>query len=216
MILDACIFDLNGTVLDDEGVYAESFRAVLKKLGVEVKDKYPHVLGIGVKENWPRLKSKYNFKTKKTFEELARETQNEYLKRLHEVTTTDGFEKFVSDIRSTDIPTALATSNDWWMCEEVLEKFNLEEYFDVVTTGEEVGHKKPNPDLFLTTADKLGVSRSGCLVFEDAEAGVTAALRAGMKVVGVVTDPDKEKMLEDASFIIGDFTKITPGLIKTI
>ena len=77
MKLSAVIFDLDGTVVADEDEYGEAFARVLKKLGVIVDSEYPHVGGIGVRENWPIFIKKYNIKTDKTIEELTLLTQKE-------------------------------------------------------------------------------------------------------------------------------------------
>src|SRR3970040_2908395 len=107
MIVSAVIFDLEGTVLDNEDEYGAAFRSVLRLLGKKVDKRYPHIGGIGVKENWPMLLSKYKIKTKRTLEELTRETQNEYLKRLGTVTFKKGFEKFIRDLKDSSISIAL-------------------------------------------------------------------------------------------------------------
>jgi len=72
--------------------------------------------------------------------------------------------------------------------EKFFDKFGLEEYFDVVTSAEEVSLNKPSPQIFLLTAEKLGLEPYECLVFEDSEAGVEAAHLAGMAVVGIAKD----------------------------
>lgn len=210
MKLAAVIFDLDGTVLDNEDEYGEAFRQVLKSLGKKVKAKYPHTAGIGVKENWPRLLAKYRLKTDRSVEELAQRTQSAYLKLLPKVESKKGFEKFIKDLKDSGIMTALATSNAWWIVEEVLEKLNLERFFDVVTTGEEVDYKKPDPDLFLLTAKKLGLEPDEILVIEDSQAGIEAAHRAGMKVVGMARNRKHAKELAGADLVVTSYLDLTP------
>ena len=65
-MISAVIFDLNGTVLSDEDEYGLAFKRVLETLGAEVESDQPHVSGIGVEENWPKLLKEYGVKTKKT------------------------------------------------------------------------------------------------------------------------------------------------------
>jgi len=210
MTLAAVIFDLDGTVLDNEDEYGLAFRKVLKSLGKRVDLKYPHTQGIGVKENWPLLLSKYKIKTKRTIEELTAQTQDAYLKLLPKVDIKKGFEGFISDLRSSGIATALATSNDWWIVDGVLAELKLERFFDVTTTGEEVDYKKPNPDLFFLTARKLGVEPENCLVIEDSPAGIEAAHRAGMKAVGIARDKKHAMALKEADLIIYNYRQLSP------
>ncbi len=204
----AVIFDLDGTVLDNEDEYGASFKKVLESLGATDVPDIPQVGGIGVKENWPILLEKYGVETKKSMEELAHETQEEYLKQLDKVTLKAGFEDYISSLRKAGIKTALATSNGWWVVDDVFEKLKLEKYFDIVTTGEEVEYKKPDPALFLLTADKLGVGPEDCLVIEDAASGIEAAKKAGMKVFAIARDPSHSRELANADKIVLKYTEL--------
>ncbi|KKR30781.1 hypothetical protein A2715_02100 [Candidatus Woesebacteria bacterium RIFCSPHIGHO2_01_FULL_39_32] len=209
MKLSAVIFDLDGTVVADEDEYGEAFARVLKKLGVIVDSEYPHVGGIGVRENWPIFIKKYNIKTDKTIEELTLLTQQEYKKLIPKVTLKDGFIEFVTALRESEILVALATSNTWDIVENIFDYLHIEKYFDSVTTGEEVSFKKPEPDIFLVALDKMGIEPERCLVFEDSESGIEAAKGAGMKVIGIYRDNKHLKTLNNADLLKDSFDKIS-------
>lgn len=214
-MISAVIFDLNGTVLSDEDEYGLAFKRVLVSLGADVESDQPHVSGIGVEENWPKLLKEYGVKTKKTTKELARETQNEYRKQIKNVTVREGFEEFVGSLKEDDIPTALATSNNWSMVDEVFRQLDIEQYFDVVTTREEVLFTKPDPEVFNLSAQKLQVDPNGCIVFEDSLAGIKAAKLAGMKPVGVAQDEKHAKTLKGVNLVIYDYNDVSADkLIK--
>lgn len=215
-MISAVIFDLNGTVLSDEDEYGLAFKRVLEALGAVVDSDQPHVSGIGVEENWPKLLKEYDIKTKKTTKELAIETQNEYRKQIEHVTVRDGFEEFVSNLKEDGIPIALATSNNWSMVDEVFQKLDIEKYFDVITTREEVLFTKPDPEIFILSAQKLQVDPNGCIIFEDSQAGIKAAKLAGMKSVGVAQDEKHAKTLKDAKLVIYDYNDISADkLVKS-
>ena len=209
MKLSAVIFDLDGTVVADEDEYGEAFARVLKKLGVIVDSEYPHVGGIGVRENWPIFIKKYNIKTDKTIEELTLLTQQEYKKLIPKVTLKDGFIEFVTALRESEILVALATSNTWDIVENIFDYLHIEKYFDSVTTGEEVSFKKPEPDIFLVALDKMGIEPERCLVFEDSESGIEAAKGAGMKIIGIYRDNKHLKTLNNADLLKDSFDKIS-------
>jgi HAD superfamily hydrolase (TIGR01509 family) len=212
----AVIFDLDGTVLANEDEYGAAFRIILARLGKKVNKAFPHVGGIGVKENWPILLSRYEIKTRKTIEELSRATQDEYLKLLRGVKVKRGFAEFIARLQKENISTALATSNDLWILEQVFEELSLDKYFKVTTTGEEVENKKPSPDLFLLTARKLGVNSRDCLVIEDSQAGIEAAKLSGMKVIGMARDATHAKSLIGADIVVGSFAEINIELIEKL
>lgn len=205
MNFEAVIFDLDGTVITNEDEYGQAFARVLKRLGVDTDEEYPHESGIGVEENWPKLIEKYNIDTKKTKQELAHETQQEYFNLIKEVDLQDGFLEFVKDLKGVGIKIALATSNSWSVVEKVFENLPIKKYFEVIVTGEEVDRKKPSPDIFLKTADKLNVLPAKCVVFEDSVAGVKAAKNAQMRVVGISRSEEHARQIKEADIVVSDF-----------
>ncbi|RLC30550.1 hypothetical protein DRH13_04175 [Candidatus Woesebacteria bacterium] len=216
MKLLAVIFDLDGTVLDNEDEYGIAFREVLSKLGEKTDSEFPHIQGIGVEENWRRLIPKYKIKTKKSIEELSKETQKAYLKILSRVTLKEGVTDFVKDLKDSGIFVALATSNTWPTVEKVFGALDLEGIFDTMTTGEEVRLNKPDPEIFLLTAQKLGVDPKNCLVIEDARAGIKAAKDAGMKVVAIARNSKHAKLLKEAKKVIYDYGELSPNMLADI
>ena len=216
MKISAVIFDLDGTVLSNEDEYGAAFKKVLESLGAKVDTNYPQTGGIGVKENWPGLLKKYKVKTDKTLDELASETQKEYLNLLNRVTVKEGFEDFVKSLKQEGLKIALATSNVWFIVGRVFEEIPIEGLFDSVTTGEEVVNKKPAPDLFLIAADKLDAVPEECLVIEDSESGIEAAHEAGMKVIAITRDNKHAKTLKDAELIVRSYNQLSPVKIGAI
>lgn len=215
MILSAVIFDLDGTILEDEDEYGKAFNKVLKSLGVDSKTDYPQEKGIGVKENWEKFIKKYNIKTDKTVERLTKETQDAYIKEIGEITVRPGFDDFIDNLRGSQVQIALATSNTWEVTDKILDILGLQDSFDIITSGDEVVYNKPDPDIFTVTADKLGVERYECLVIEDAPAGVEAARRAGMKVVAI-SSGDNLESLSKADLTVEGFSEITPQAIDQL
>jgi beta-phosphoglucomutase len=215
MKISAVIFDLNGTILEDEDEYGKAFNKVLKSLGVDSKSEYPHEKGIGVKENWHKLLEKYEIHTDKTPDMLAKETQDAYLEEIGSLTVRTGFDDFVERLNESGIQIALATSNTWEQTDKILDIIDLQDVFEVVTTSDEVIYNKPDPYLFTVTADKLGVERSDCLVLEDSPAGIEAAKRAGMKVIAITSD-DGMGRISKADLIVESFSEITPQVIDQL
>lgn len=215
MRISAVIFDLNGTVLEDEDEYGKAFNKVLQSLGLNLNTDTPHEKGIGVKENWLKFIENYKIKTDKTPEMLVRETQENYLNEIKTVHVRENFADFVENLRDSGIQIALATSNTWEQTDKILDAVGLEEVFDVVTTGDEVTFNKPDPDIFMITADKLGVEREDCLVIEDSPAGIEAARRAGMKVVGIASECNYQE-LSKADMVVESFSEITPQAVDQL
>jgi beta-phosphoglucomutase len=91
----------------------------------------------------------------------------------------------------------------------ILKRVDLLKYFDTVVDGNKVSKAKPDPEVFLNAAKELGVKPEECIVFEDAEAGVEAALNGNLHVVGV----GDEKTLNKAEMVIPGFKNISLGEI---
>jgi beta-phosphoglucomutase len=91
--------------------------------------------------------------------------------------------KFMEELRTQGVKLALASSSR--NCRAIVERIGLRSYFDATVDGNDIKRGKPHPEVFLLTAERLGIAPGNCVVVEDAGAGVEAALRAGMRVVGV-------------------------------
>jgi HAD superfamily hydrolase (TIGR01509 family) len=207
--LSAAIFDLDGTVLNNEEEYGRAFKKVLQNLGICIGEKYPHISGIGIKESWEFLVEKFKIKTTRSLEDLVKATQEAYAEELPRVKLQKGFIPFIEELKRHGIALALATSNDAQILQKVNGLFDLKRFFAVITTKEEVRHLKPAPDLFLKAAEKLKTMPEKCLVVEDTQAGIEAAHRAGMKAIGIASDSQRAEDLRGAKLIISNFEGLT-------
>ena len=214
MNYSAVIFDLDGTILLNEEVYALAFCQVLKQHGVHLSHKEqtcPHALGIGMEENWKILRERFSLPSSLSLDQLAHETQDAYHKRIGEVVVRPGFWQLQEELAEQGTLLALATSNNWWLVEDELEDLGLTKYFNVTVTREEVANAKPEPDLFFKSAEKLAVEPAECVVIEDSQAGVLAAREAGMKAVAVLGSYTSEEDFPEADLIVEGFEDIPPN-----
>jgi len=211
----AVIFDLDGTIVKSEREWDRAFAAVLQKLGVKTDGNDPPMHGYAIKSRWQALLAKYKIETTKTVEELEALTYTEYGKLIPEITLSGGVLEFMDTLKESGLPLGLATLTNWETTQKVLERFGLSNYFDNITTGEEVTNPKPAPDIFLLASEKFGVLPVDCLVIEDSPAGVTAAHEAGMKVIAVSGGENRNSFL-DADLIVEKFPEITLKAIDAI
>ncbi len=96
----------------------------------------------------------------------------------------------------------------------VLDQLACRKYFDVVVTAVDVSRGKPDPEVFLTCARRLGVSGATCAVIEDAVVGVTAANRAGAMSIALVTEGREVSLFEHADHIVRELAALSPELIR--
>lgn len=119
-------------------------------------------------------------------ESLADWKNRRYVELLGDIGPADiypGVVPFLESLREKDLRTGLCSSSR--NARLVLKNLGLDPLFDTVVAGDEISRAKPDPEIFLLGASRLGVEPSACVVFEDAPSGVEAALAAGMKCVGV-------------------------------
>jgi beta-phosphoglucomutase len=111
-------------------------------------------------------------------------------------------------LREREVPMALGSASK--NARPILEKVGLASYFRTVVDGNEVVKAKPDPQVFLMAADRLGVAPAECVVFEDAQAGIAAANAAGMYSIGI----GDAAVLGEADRVFRDFTEIRPGFME--
>jgi HAD superfamily hydrolase (TIGR01509 family) len=215
MKFSAIIFDLDGTIINSEKQWGMAFLEVLNKLGVKTDEDH-HVRGLSIKSNWQTILSKYKVKTDKTPEELEMLTYIEYAKLIPEIELNDGVLEFMDVLAESDLSLALATSSNWEITDKIINYFKLNGRFESITTIEEVVSPKPAPDIFLLTAEKLGIDPVDCLVIEDSLPGITAAHEAGMKVIAINSDEEREDELDDADLIVQGFSEINLKAIDSM
>lgn len=120
-----------------------------------------------------------------------------------------GVKDFLKASRAAGIPTCVGTSTPRKNVETVIEIAGLKGLFDDIVAAEDVSHGKPNPEVFVKGAQKLGLPPGRCVVFEDAFVGIEAGKAGGMKVVGMATTHPIEKLTQ-ADLALHDLVNVDP------
>ena len=191
-MIQAVIFDMDGTLFDTERLTVEGWQEMQRR-GMVPPDflKWtPNFRGRNRDDIRRYIKELYgeNFDTEKVFDG-RRSILNEMIDR-DGLPLKPGVPKIFESLRSMGLPMALATATTRVTVDNYMAKTGYGVYFDHIVTGDSVPNGKPAPDIFLSTADKLGLDPKNCLVVEDSPNGVRAGLAAGMYVVMV---PDLEE-----------------------
>lgn len=174
--IDAVIFDMDGVIYDTEAFYLKHWIQVFSEYGYEMtKAIYINAMGRGRKKVKEYFKSvfgedlpieeMYVKKDKLLFEAI----------RNKEVPLKPGALEFLSYLKNNNIKTALATSAKRERLDIQLEDSPIVQYFDAIVCGDDVVNSKPDPEIFLKAAEKIGAKIEKCIVIEDSEAGIKAA-----------------------------------------
>ena len=181
----AFIFDMDGVLVDSEPVITKAAMLALAEFGVKASEGDFHPFtGMGEDRFIGGVAQKHGV----TYHpEMKRRTYEIYLEIVNaEIGTYPGIPAMLSSLRERGFMTAVASSADAVKVRANLPAAGIDpSLFDVLCSGEDVARKKPDPDIFLLAASRLGVPPQGCVVVEDAVSGIQAARAAGMRCVAV-------------------------------
>lgn len=187
-VIKACIFDLDGVIVDTAHYHFLAWRRLAKELGIELTEQDNQRLkGVSRMRSLEIILELGGVSLSEHDKETLANKKNswfvDYVERMAPEEIFPGVKSLITELRSRGIKVALASSSK--NARTVIKLLNIQDQFDTVVDGTMIVHSKPHPEIFLLAARKLNVEPESCLVFEDAEAGVDAALAAGMKCVGV-------------------------------
>lgn len=127
----------------------------------------------------------------------------------------DGILEFITDLQHYGVKLGVATSAPSANLDLILSEVPIREKLGSILASEDVKKHKPDPEVYLTSAQNLGVTPEQCLVFEDSYSGISAALNAGMRVVGVLTSHTIEE-LPKCNLYIDDYKDLSFDKIKSL
>lgn len=202
-----CIFDMDGVLIDSGAHHRSAWQALLEELEVtpEEPEYWRLTIGRPAEEAVPLLLGRPV--TPGEARHLALRKRELYASfASHGTQAVTGIPAFVSSLTREGIPRAVGTSASRWDVETLLAHLGLRRHFEVIVTAEDVRLGKPDPEVYLEAARRLGAPPAACLVFEDSLVGVEAARRAGMRAVGVTTAHTAEELRAvGAEIAIRDF-----------
>lgn len=188
MSTKAVVFDLDGVIVSTDDYHYRAWKSMADEEGIyfdrEINER---LRGVSRMESLEIIL----VKAEKTYtdqekNQMAEKKNNLYRELLNELTPKDilpGVMKVLEDLKGNNIKIAIGSSSK--NTPMILAKIGLNNYFNAVADGNEIKNSKPDPEVFLLAAKKLEVVPENCLVVEDADAGVEAALAGNMKVLAV-------------------------------
>ncbi|RZK80197.1 MAG: HAD family phosphatase [Pedobacter sp.] len=205
----AVIFDMDGVICHTNPYHSMAFREFFstRELAPTDEEFAQHMFGKSNKY----ILSHFLKRPVEGEEFLAMEEEKEGLfRKIYEphVDPIAGFLPFINNLADHGLKLGVATSAPLANLELIFSKVAIHSLLGSVLASEHVTKHKPDPEVYLKSAANLGMSPEQCLVFEDSFSGVSAALNAGMKVVGVLTSHTKEE-LPPCNLYINDYTDLS-------
>ena len=202
------IFDMDGVIIDSEPIHIKLEKELLIESGGDYsKVKHEDFMGTTDAHMWGTFKEQFNIEL--SVEELINIKRQRFIDSIDQIPLVDNVLDFMESLRNSGFKLGLASSNNQKAVEAVKNKFGLDKYIEVFMNGEAVTKGKPHPEIFLTTAEKLGVNPEDCVVIEDSRNGVLAAKAAGMKCIGFKNANSGDQDLSEADLIVSSYKKLT-------
>lgn len=180
----AVIFDMDGVLIDSEPMHLEVEQKMLSSLGINIsEDEMTEFIGTASQQMWETLINRYDLK--QSIDELHGVLTRFKTKYFREeaLEPIAGIVELLNGFKQNGLKLAVASSSPEEHIHIILEKLNIREFFQIVVSGDHVKVSKPEPEIFLLAAEKLGVKPGECVVIEDSTHGVSAAKAAGMTCI---------------------------------
>ena len=183
--IKGAIFDLDGTLVDSMWVWSQIDTDYLKSKGHKVPENLnSEICHLSFAQTANYFKERFNLSD--SIETIQSDWHNmAYHHYSKNVKLKDGVKEFLDELKKRNIKIALATSNSIPLLEACLKNNGIYEYFDSITTTDEVSNGKNCPDVYLLAAKKINVSPADCIVFEDILPAIKGAKAAKMTVFAV-------------------------------
>lgn len=210
------IFDMDGLMLESEELWSEVDRCVVAEYGLEFNPSFKHLfMGCEKIESARKFCDLYGLSESP---DVIAQKRNKLARKFYRegVKLMPGLTQLVCSLRDWGKPLAVATSADHAIVTIVMARFDIFTQFEAIVCADEVKKGKPAPDLFLEAARRLDVPARSALVLEDSPNGITAALSAGMKVIGVPNPAVKRETVEQATVLVEKLSHISTDLIARL
>ena len=211
----AFIFDMDGTLVDNMRFHTEAWRTLIEENGFEF-DERKFLVETAGQTNREIIPSVFGTVSNERLNELALRKEELYREvYVHHRKPVEGLVDFLETAGGRGIKIAVATAASPPNMAFILDGLSLREYFGAITTAADVQRGKPDPEIFLLSAERLNVAPRNSVVFEDAFFGFEAAKRAGMKAIGITTVNSHDEIMKSEGVVEAhaDFSDLDPSEI---
>ena len=201
------IFDLDGVLVDTAKYHYLAWKQLADRLNIPfTKEDNEQLKGVSRVKSLEILLSlgskNYTENERKQFMDQKNETYVRYISHMDESEILPGVVELLNQLKRKKIKIALGSASK--NSGLILKNTKLQDYFDAIVDGNDVSKAKPDPEVFLLGAKKIGSPANQCMVFEDAKAGIEAAKQAGMLAIGVGT----QENLPNADILVKNLEEI--------
>lgn len=211
----AFIFDLDGVIVDTAKYHFLAWQKIAAELGIEFTPEHnEHLKGVSRVRSLDLILELGKIEASQADKDRWLTQKNEdylsYLVHMNYSEILPGVMPVLQYLKEQNQAIALGSASK--NARPILEKTGIVEYFDAIIDGNDVTNAKPDPEVFLQAARKLGIANEQSIVFEDSVAGIQAANTAGMTSVGI----GEAEVLHEAKYIFKDFTYMDLSFLESL
>ncbi|MFN3840661.1 MAG: HAD family hydrolase [Cyclobacteriaceae bacterium] len=211
----AVIFDMDGVIVNTNPFHQKAIEQFCKKYGFQLTEEELRSRVYGrTNKDWitglfgpltPEQLNNYAIEKEKLFRDL-------YEPHIRPV---DGLLDFLDQLKHASLACAIATSAPAANVDFVLKHIPIKNYFSAILDERSVTHGKPHPEIYLKTANALGLPGNQCVVIEDSLSGVASAKAAGCRVIGITTTHTPEE-LQETDLAVNNFSSLSVAMVKLL
>jgi beta-phosphoglucomutase len=211
----AFIFDLDGVIVDTAKYHYLAWRELANQLGFDfTKEQNERLKGVSRVRSLEILldigKVHLEEDQKTKYLKEKNEQYLQYIAKMDHSEILPGIDDLLHYLKLNKVPFSLGSASK--NARLILETLDLIDLFDAIVDGNDVSTAKPDPEVFLIAAKKLGVPPEDCIVIEDAQAGIEAANKAGMTSIGI----GDATILHEADFMLSNTSELTIDFIQEL
>ncbi len=204
----AIIFDLDGVIVDTAKYHFIAWQEIARQLGINFTKMDNELLkGVSRVQSLEIILELGQKSLNQSEKDAILEAKNthylELISQMNKDEMLPGIKELLWDLKQSNIPFALGSASK--NARRILEALNIADWFTAIVDGNDVSKAKPDPEVFLTAAKRLGKQPEHCIVVEDAQAGILAAKNAGMKAIGI----GQPENLQQADMVLPDTKYLT-------
>jgi len=209
-MIKAIIFDMDGVLVDSEPFHVEIEKQqfLLNRLPIS-DEEHRRYMGVASDVMWKEIAKRHSLNV--SVEEITEQNRIEsirFFSGLKEIPVMPELPELLERLKQKNYPMAVASSSFPEIIELILKRTGLRKYFQVVVSSQEAGKSKPEPDVFLLAAEKLGIDPHDCLVIEDSGNGIKAAKAAGMRCVAYQSPAVNPPSQKQADAVIKSYSEL--------